>query len=115
MVPKTLNQMKKRLAEAMSQASEAEEIIPLMKAAIARFELVPADLFDAASKVKAAPQKSVPSDSKNSTGAGAMYRDFDGNTWAGRGRRPTWLNDALARGKTLEEFRVRGKHLRSAK
>ena len=30
-LPKTLTQMKKRLEEAMNEAHEAEEIIPLMK------------------------------------------------------------------------------------
>ena len=45
-LPKTLTQMKKRLEEAMNEAHEAEEIIPLMKEVIARFELVPDDLFE---------------------------------------------------------------------
>lgn len=45
----TLIQMKKRLQEAMNEASDAEEIIPLLKEAIAKFELMPADLFDTTS------------------------------------------------------------------
>lgn len=39
-MPKTLTQMKKRLEEAMSEAREAEEIIPLLKEAITKFDLV---------------------------------------------------------------------------
>jgi len=35
------------------------------------------------------------------------YRDASGNTWTGRGKRPTWLVQALADGKALEEFLVR--------
>lgn len=27
------------------------------------------------------------------------------NVWRGRGKRPTWLKDALAAGKTLDQFR----------
>lgn len=46
-MPKTLTQMKKRLEEAMSEVREAEEIIPLLKEVIAKFELEPADLFEA--------------------------------------------------------------------
>ena len=45
-MPKTLSQMKKRLEEAMSQANDAEEIIPLLKKVIAQYDLIPADLFD---------------------------------------------------------------------
>lgn len=36
---------------------------------------------------------------------GVMYRDEQGNTWSGRGRRPGWLKEALASGKTLEDLR----------
>lgn len=38
--------MRKRLEEAMSQANDAEEIIPLVKKVIAQYELMPGDLFD---------------------------------------------------------------------
>jgi len=31
-------------------------------------------------------------------------RDGNGNTWSGRGPRPAWLREALAAGRTLEEF-----------
>jgi len=32
------------------------------------------------------------------------FRDETGNTWVGRGPRPQWLRDALAKGKTLADF-----------
>ena len=32
------------------------------------------------------------------------FRDQDGNTWVGRGPRPRWLRDALAGGKSAEDF-----------
>jgi DNA-binding protein H-NS len=35
------------------------------------------------------------------------YRDENGNTWAGRGKRPIWLRDALAAGKKLEDFAIK--------
>lgn len=40
--------------------------------------------------------------------AQVKYRDLDNpeNTWAGRGRKPRWLEQALARGRKLEEFAV---------
>lgn len=36
------------------------------------------------------------------------YRNTDNNeeTWTGRGRKPTWLVEALAAGKNLEDFAV---------
>ena len=38
----------------------------------------------------------------------AKYRhpDDPSLTWSGRGKRPTWVNDALAGGKTLEDLAV---------
>lgn len=36
----------------------------------------------------------------------AKYADQNGNTWTGKGRRPKWLRDALATGKTLADLVV---------
>ena len=38
----------------------------------------------------------------------AKYRHPDNPalTWTGRGKRPTWINEALASGKQLEDFAV---------
>lgn len=35
------------------------------------------------------------------------YRNDSGGTWGGRGKRPQWLRDALAAGKTLADFAVK--------
>lgn len=35
------------------------------------------------------------------------YSNGAGGTWAGRGKRPQWLRDALASGKELSEFLVK--------
>ena len=45
--------------------------------------------------------------SKGGTGGGqARYRhpEDPSLTWSGRGKRPTWLTEALAAGKSLEDF-----------
>ena len=34
------------------------------------------------------------------------YSDGQGNTWGGWGKRPTWLREALAAGKSLVDFQV---------
>lgn len=43
-------------------------------------------------------------------GAAVKYRhpDDPGLTWSGRGKRPNWVNDALASGKTLEDLAADG-------
>ena len=35
------------------------------------------------------------------------YRDAQGNTWTGRGKKPAWLANALANGITLEQFAIK--------
>ena len=34
------------------------------------------------------------------------YRDAQGNTWSGKGRKPGWVAEAEAAGVDLEQFRV---------
>jgi DNA-binding protein H-NS len=45
---------------------------------------------------------------KKKTSAEARYRDPDNpsNTWAGRGRKPKWLEEKLGKGKNIEDFAV---------
>ena len=47
---------------------------------------------------KAEQQASVP--------AAVKFRSPSGQTWSGRGRKPTWLTQAEAAGQSAEEFRV---------
>jgi len=50
--------------------------------------------------VSAAPGKAA--------AAAAKYRSPTGETWSGgRGRKPRWVVEALAAGKSLEEFEIR--------
>jgi DNA-binding protein H-NS len=45
---------------------------------------------------------------KESTPVAARYRNPDNKvqTWSGRGKRPLWLNAAIAAGKTLDDLRI---------
>lgn len=114
-LPKTITQLKKRLEEAMNEAHEAEEIIPPLKEVIAKFELVPDDLFETGTfESRVSSRKPVRATPVSDSGI-AMYRDTHGNTWAGKGRRPNWLIEALELGKTLEDFLPQEKLLSSAK
>jgi DNA-binding protein H-NS len=38
---------------------------------------------------------------------GTLYRDETGRTWVGRGKRPQWLREQLAAGRSLEDFKVK--------
>ncbi|GKT17005.1 H-NS histone family protein [Acidovorax sp. SUPP2522] len=114
-LPKTLAQVKRRLEEAMNEASDAEELIPLMKKAIAQFDLEPGDLFEQRPESSRLATPNISKARDATAQAKAVYQDADGNTWAGRGRRPTWLNEALERGKTLEDFKRAGARARKAK
>ena len=90
-----------RKAQALRSA-ETRDVIARIKEAIAAYGLTASDLGLApAGKRQVAPAK--PAKGK---GRPAKYRDGDGNTWGGRGPRPQWLRDALAAGKSLDDFAV---------
>ncbi len=42
--------------------------------------------------------------------ASPKFADDKGNTWVGRGPRPAWLREALAAGRSLEEFAWPGRN-----
>lgn len=46
---------------------------------------------------------------RNATAEEPKFRNPDNpeQTWTGRGKRPNWVNEALAQGKSLEELRTR--------
>ncbi|MFS8930977.1 ParB/RepB/Spo0J family partition protein [Cupriavidus taiwanensis] len=57
-------------------------------------------------KILRGPKKATPKAApSNKTGRPAVrYRDENGNTWTGRGKRPGWVEAALKDGKTLDEL-----------
>lgn len=93
-------------AERLKRA-EIEGVIARIKEAISVYGLSPADLgfagrAAAGRKAAAAPRKGrAPKGSR-----GVKYRDAAGNVWGGRGPRPRWLREALASGKSLQDFAV---------
>lgn len=38
--------------------------------------------------------------------AAPKYRGSNGELWSGRGRRPGWVQEELAKGKTLDDLRI---------
>lgn len=116
---KTYAQLQKEIANLQQQAEdlkeqEVGEVIYKIKSAIDEYGLTVSDLgltgkpgrkpgrMPTARKVRSAGAPAKSSRKK----AAVKYRDENGNTWVGMGKRPQWIHDALAKGKTLDEFRV---------
>jgi len=75
---------------------ELSSAIADIKRIMAQFGISPADLGFGGRKAKG----------KGGTVA-AKYRDpASGKTWSGRGRRPAWVVEAEAAGKSLDNFKV---------
>ena len=91
----------KLLAEAEElRVKEINEVISDIKEKIKSYGLTAQDLGlgGAARKSRApAARKTAP-----------RYRGPNGETWAGgRGRKPKWVTEALAKGKKLEDFEIK--------
>lgn len=82
-----------KAAEAARQ-KEINDVIARIKAAIHAYGLTARDLGLGAGAAGAA------------TARAAGYRDGQGRTWSGRGRRPAWVHEALAAGRRLEDLRA---------
>jgi len=69
--------------------SERSGAVAAIKAKMAEYGITVADL-GGSGKVRVAAE--------------AKYRGPNGELWSGRGRRPAWANEALAAGKSLDEY-----------
>ncbi len=92
---------------------EIEGVVGRIREAIEVYGLTAADLgFTTAAKGGKA-KASAPAKKRGrkpgapKAAAVVKYRNDDGGTWGGRGKRPQWLRDALAAGKTLADFAVK--------
>lgn len=95
--------IQRKIAALKSEAARREqqevgEVVERIRVAIAQYGITAAEL-GLVGTTAAAP-------ARGRSGAGVVYRDAQGRTWAGRGKRPQWLRDALAGGHSLDEFRV---------
>lgn len=101
-----------KAAEA-ARATEVSDVIRRVKEAIAAYGITAADLgFKSAAspargrKAGKASGKVKPASKGKAKNRAIKFRDANGNTWVGRGKRPTWLQQALAGGAKLEDFKV---------
>ncbi|HSV45533.1 MAG TPA: H-NS histone family protein [Ramlibacter sp.] len=97
---------------------EVSEVIARIREAITFYNLTPGDLgfggraSAPAKKARKVVVKGVRAKPGRKPAAGKAaerapkFRDSEGNVWSGRGPRPRWLKDAMAGGKTMEDFAV---------
>ena len=90
-----------REAEAL-RSTEIRGVIDRIKVAIAHYGLTPEQLGIGGSKVIGRSKKT----SRSSGKSVAKFGDGNGKVWSGRGPRPIWLREALASGRSINEFRV---------
>lgn len=99
----TYKQIQKQIEQLQRQAealrgSEIKGVVDRIKVAIAHYGLTAAHLGLDSASGKATRKKT----SRSS----AQFSDGAGNAWSGRGPRPRWLRDALAAGRSIDEFRA---------
>jgi len=91
------------------RSDEVAEVVAKIKEAIEIYGLTAADLGLASLRGPRKASKAAAVGKKRRAAKKASvvkYRDAQGRTWGGRGPRPQWLRDAIASGKTLEDFAV---------
>ncbi|MEN7530805.1 MULTISPECIES: H-NS family nucleoid-associated regulatory protein [unclassified Cupriavidus] len=101
----TYQEIVQKISELQKQAEEIKAreqatVIAEIREKIEQFGLTAEDLGFGGKlpgAKKAAAARKVP----------VRYRDSAGNTWTGRGKRPGWLTQALANGKSMEDFLIR--------
>ena len=107
MAATSYSQIQKQIEALQAQAAklrtdEVAGVVAKIKEAITVYGLTRLDLFGAGASGAAAPKTKAAG--KKSTGA--KYADGKGGEWGGRGKRPRWLAEALAAGKSLQDFAV---------
>lgn len=100
-------QAEKLLAQAeQMRRQETEDAIADIKAKIKAYGLTAEDLGLSVSS--SGRQRASRRASSAKPSAPAKYRGPNGETWSGgRGRKPQWVVDALAKGRKLEDFEIR--------
>ena len=119
----TYTQIRRQIEALQKQAdklkqSEVAGVVERIKEAIAHYDLTPEQLFATSSagarKATSSSAKAAGKGSRANSASSAAYADGAGNTWGGRGPRPRWLRDALAAGKSLDEFATGAPSTKSA-
>ena len=109
---KTYTQVLKQIETLTAEAEklrrkEIAGVVSRIREAIKHYGLTAEDLGLGRATAKAPAKKAGKQAGKAGVAARpAKYRDDAGHSWGGIGKRPQWLRDALAAGKTLKDFEV---------
>jgi DNA-binding protein H-NS len=100
----TFQQLQKQIEALKAKAeqirrAELGEVVAKIKVAIEAYGISKQDLFGTGPAGVAKKQARGPRPAGS-----PKYSDGKGNTWVGMGKRPRWLQDALAAGAKLEDF-----------
>jgi DNA-binding protein H-NS len=99
----------KWLSDALAAGRQLEDFLAeKFKSAVETFSSPPAEAVAPADVVrpKRPAKKLKPAAAAKKALSAEKYSDGAGNTWSGKGPTPKWLKDAIAGGKTREEFLV---------
>lgn len=93
-----------------ARRKEVDGVVGRIRDAIDAYGLTAEDL-GFTRKAKGTAQAAKPAQKRGRKAAKPVavvkFRNDAGGTWGGRGKRPQWLRDALAGGKTLADFAVK--------
>ncbi len=109
---KTYEQVMRQIDSLKAEAEklrrkEVDGVIERIREAIKHYGITAADLgLAGAGKATATRGPKARRARKAKAAPVVKYRNDSGGTWGGLGKRPQWLRDALAAGKTLEDFKV---------
>lgn len=115
LMTKTYTQIVKQIETLKLEAEkmrkqEVAGVITRIREAIKFYNLSSADLGLGGQPKSGAKSKPAAKGKKGKAGkpAGVVkFRNDSGGTWGGIGKRPRWLQEALASGKTLQDFAVK--------
>jgi DNA-binding protein H-NS len=101
----TLAQITKQIEKLQKEAdalrqTELKGVIDRIRVAISHYGLTPDQLGFGKPVAKSAKPSVKPSDKP----ASPKFANENGQVWSGRGPRPLWLREALAEGRSLDEF-----------
>ena len=103
----SITEIRKKIQELESQASEImrrerDEAVAAVKQKISEFQLTLSDLgLKSAGRAKAAPAAA-----KSSSKGVVKYRRGSDQWTGGRGPKPKWVKELLAKGEDIEKYRV---------
>lgn len=110
---KSLSSILSQIERLQKEAAAIQlEVVARIRKDIEKFGLTAEQLFGNDGVAKRGRTKAAASAAKTrkaaKTAKPPKYADGTGNTWGGMGKRPDWLRQALAAGKSLEEFLIAG-------